>query len=302
MTNRKSALNEQFGIENAPVFETDENGETVALINNCHASAAIALQGAQLISWVPNEHKPVIWLSSGATPSAEKAMRGGVPICWPWFGAHPSQPELPAHGFARTSRWHLIHSAALADGSTAITLELSSDQIPARLWPQPLSLQYRITVGQTLMVELITHNKGVSEIAISEALHTYFSVSDIRNITVEGLDGCHYLDKVDHMQRKQQNGDVVFNSEVDRIYVDTSADCTIKDPLYARQIHIRKEGSRSTVIWNPWLEKSIQMGDMDDHDYLNMVCIESANAADNATVIPAGETHRLMAHYRIEPL
>ncbi|HED40549.1 MAG TPA: D-hexose-6-phosphate mutarotase [Chromatiales bacterium] len=302
MTNWMNALNEQFGIDNALVFETDENGETVALINNCHASAAIALQGAQLISWVPNEHKPVIWLSSGATPSAEKPMRGGVPICWPWFGAHPSHPELPAHGFARTSHWHLIHSAALADGSTAITLELSSDQIPAHLWPQPLSLQYRITVGQTLMVELITHNRGVSEITISEALHTYFSVSDIRNITVEGLDGCHYLDKVDNIQRKQQKGDVVFNSEVDRIYVDTSADCTIKDPLYARQIHIRKEGSRSTVIWNPWLEKSIQMSDMDDHDYLNMVCIESANAAHNATVIPAGETHRLMARYRIEPL
>ncbi len=295
-------LNKQWGIKNQLAFDATDSGLVIANINNNHASASIALQGAQLLEWTPTGEKPVIWLSPDATLAPGKSIRGGVPICWPWFGAHKAQVNFPAHGFARTIPWHVTHTVQLSNGETQITLQLDSTNMPTKLWPQPTSAECQITIGKTLAITLTTFNKGPHEITISEALHTYFSVSDLRSISISGLDGCSYLDKVDGMQQKLQTADITFASEVDRIYIDTEADCAIHDPGLSRRIHIRKTGSCSTVVWNPWVEKSTQMGDMGKDGYLNMVCVESANAANNLITIPAAGKHQLSVNYHIETI
>jgi len=293
-------LNNRFGIGTQLIFESTPTGQAIATINNEQGSASIALQGGHLLSWVPAGAAPVIWLSPVARFAPGRSIRGGVPICWPWFGAHSEHPDFPAHGFARTADWDVIDSTSLPDGATKITFELNPANIPAQQWPYSSSVRYRVTVGNILTMELITRNTGQSEITICEALHTYFAVSDVGNITIDGLDGIHYLDKVDNMQKKQQAGAITFSSEVDRIYVDTKADCIIRDPALSRQIRIRKTGSHSTVVWNPWIEKSMQMGDMGDNGHRQMVCVESANAAKNSITLRAGDEHRLTVSYNIE--
>ncbi len=295
-------LNKQWGIKNQLAFDATHSGLVIANINNNLASASIALQGAHLMEWVPTGEKPVIWLSPDATLAPGKSIRGGVPICWPWFAAHQDQVDFPTHGFARTVPWQVTNTAQRSGGETQITLQLDSASIPPKLWPQPTSITCQIIIGKTLGITLTTFNKGQNEITISEALHTYFSVSDIRNISINGLHDCPYLDKVDGMQQKQQTADITFVNEVDRIYIDTKANCIIHDPGLLRRIHIRKTGSESTVVWNPWIEKSTQMGDMGSEGYLNMVCVESANAAHNLITIPAGGKHQLNVSYYLEEI
>jgi len=295
-------LNKKFGIENQLSFKKTPDKQIIVTINNQHASATLALQGGHLMTWTPTGAEPVVWLSPDATLAPGKSIRGGVPICWPWFGAHQTQPDFPAHGFARTVQWQVINTKQLANGDTQITLQLDADNIPQQLWPHATTAQCQITVGKTLEIALTTLNNGQDDITISEALHTYFAVSDVRNISIRGLDGCHYLDKVEGMQQKQQSGDITFASEVDRVYIDSETDCVIRDPALSRQIRIGKTGSRSTVVWNPWIEKSFQMGDMGEDGYLKMICVESANAANNQVTIAAGEQHQLTVSYQLESI
>jgi len=293
-------LNAQFAIANQLSFVTDTGGLTIANINNQHANASIALQGGHLMTWTPKGDEPVIWLSPDAKLAPGKSIRGGVPICWPWFGAHATEAAFPAHGFARTTLWQVIETNTLADGATQLTFELAPADIPKQQWPHATSLQCLMTVGHTLQIELVTCNDSQDEITISEALHTYFAVSDVGNISIDGLDGCHYLDKVDGLKQKTQSGPVTVSSELDRVYVDTKADCIIRDPGLSRQIRISKADSDSTVVWNPWIEKAEQMGDLGEDGYLNMVCVESANAGQNSVTLAAGAEHRLKVCYSVE--
>jgi len=298
--NQIEDLNAQFAIANQLSFATDPGGLTIAHIENAHASASIALQGGHLMTWTPKDVEPVVWLSPDAKLAPGKSIRGGVPICWPWFGAHTSEAGFPAHGFARTTLWQVVESSTLADGATQLCLQLEPANMPKQQWPHDTTVQCLITVGHTLQMELVTCNCGEGEITISEALHTYFAVSDVRNISIDCLDGCHYLDKVDAFKQKQQAGTVTFSSEVDRVYVNTQADCIIRDPGLSRQIRISKTGSDSTVVWNPWIAKSEQMGDLGEDGYLKMVCVESANAEQNSVTLAAGEEHRLKVCYSVE--
>jgi glucose-6-phosphate 1-epimerase len=295
-------LNNRFAIPGHVEFENGPGGLTLARIDNHHASAAIALQGSQLISWTPINSEPVIWLSHAASLAPGKTIRGGIPICWPWFGAHPDDDSLPAHGFARTALWQVEETIAMDDGTTRISLVLPQDQMPARMWPHATDLECLITVGENLELELNTVNRSEQEITVGEALHTYFAVSDVRNISVDGLDGGRYLDKVDDFKPKRQEGPVTFNGEVDRIYLDSLDDCLICDPGLGRRIRINKQDSNSTVVWNPWADKAACMGDLGEDGYLNMVCVESANAADNVISLAPGAQHRLCVRYSVEAL
>ncbi len=293
-------LNNCFAIADQLTFATDPGGLTIANINNAYASASIALQGGHLMTWTPKGAEPVVWLSPDAKLAPGKSIRGGVPICWPWFGAHATETSFPAHGFARTTLWQVVETSTLADGATQLVLELDPADMPKQQWPHATTVQCVIIVGHTLQMELVTNNRSEDEISISEALHTYFAVSDVRNISIDGLDGCHYLDKVDGFKEKKQAGPIGFSSEVDRVYVDTQADCIINDPGLSRQIRISKSSSDSTVVWNPWIEKSEQMGDLGEDGYLRMVCVESANAGQNSVTLPAGAEHRLKVCYSVE--
>ena len=297
-----AALNQRFGIDGVVSFSEQPNGFVLANVSNRYASATIAMQGAHLVSFQPAGEEPLIWRSPEAKMAEGKSIRGGVPVCWPWFGPHESDKKLPAHGFARTVPWRLNQVHAMANGETRLEFELIQTQTTRRQWPHPCAVRNIITVGKTLKHELVTTNHGSEPMVIGEALHTYFRVGDLRKVTVHGLQGRDYLDKVNDFARVSQNGGINFSEEVDRIYLDTPAQCEIRDPAMKRRIVIRSSGSHSTVVWTPWKEKGAQMGDLGPDGYLNMVCVETANAAEDTVSIGPGGQHRMVASYGVEAL
>jgi D-hexose-6-phosphate mutarotase len=295
-------LNQRLGIDGVVAFSEQPNGFVVVAVSNTSASATIAMQGAHLMSFQPTGEQPLIWMSPEAKLAAGKSIRGGVPVCWPWFGPHQSEKGFPAHGFARTVSWRLNQVDALSAGETRLEFELVQSEATRNQWPHPCSVRNIITIGSSLSHELVTTNLGSEPLVIGEALHTYFQVGDLRQVTVNGLQGCDYLDKVNAFARVTQDGPVSFSGEVDRIYLDTPPQCEIRDPVMARRIAIRATGSRSTVVWTPWAEKGAQMGDLGPDGYLNMVCVETTNAAEDTVTIAPGAQHRMVASYAIEAL
>lgn len=291
------SLTQQFGIAGRLGFEMV--GELVAArVTTPFASATIALQGAHVMTWQPAGQQPVIWVSKLAKYAPGKSIRGGVPVCWPWFGPHAGNPQFPGHGFARTVPWALVATKALPDGRVRLEFELIQSEATRAQWPHESVVRNIVTVGEELEVELVTTNTGKMPFELGQALHTYFVVGDIRQATVAGLEGCEYLDKVSG-GRKRQQGQVTFTQETDRIYLGTHGCCGILDPVLDRTILITSTGSRSTVVWNPWTEKAAKMGDFGDEGPWRMVCVETANAADDVITLKAGETHRLAAQYRV---
>lgn len=291
------SLNQKFGIAGKVGFEMA--GElVVARVATPRASATIALQGAHVLTWQPKGQQPVIWVSKLAKYAPGKSVRGGIPVCWPWFGPHASNPQFPGHGFARTVPWALVASKELPDGRIRLDFELVKSEATQAQWPHASIVRNIVTVGEELEVELVTTNTGKEPFQLGQALHTYFVVGDIRRATVAGLDGCEYLDKVGG-GRKRQQGQVTFTQETDRIYLGTHGCCGILDPVLDRTILITSTGSRSTIVWNPWTDKATKMGDFGDEGPWRMVCVETANAAEDVITLKAGETHRLAAQYRV---
>ena len=295
------SFNQNYGISGQLEFVQSESGLITACIRNAHAQSEIALQGAHIMTFQPSGTQPVVWLSPVAKLVQGKSIRGGVPVCWPWFGAHTSNPTFPAHGFARTALWQVVASQSLQDGSTRISFELPESSIPPDQWAHPCRASLVATVGKTLTVELATENTGNQPFQIGEALHTYFTISDVDALRITGMEGCTYLDKVGNPETRTQQCAIEITSEVDRIYIDTEADCLIEDAGFKRRIRIAKSGSKSNIVWNPWIAKSAKMGDFgSDTGYRGMVCVESANAASNQVTVLPGETHTLRVVYSTE--
>jgi len=297
-------LNAQFGIDGQLSFREDASGLIVAEISNTQATASLCLQGAHLMTWQPKSQPvPVVWLSRDAKLAAGKSIRGGVPVCWPWFGAHASEPGFPAHGFARTAPWRVIESGTEPNGSTRLTLRLMEDEKARVQWPHDSRLELTVSVGEALHMELSTENTGESDFVISEALHTYFQISDIGAMHIIGLAGCDYWDKVGGSKLKNQDGTIRFAGETDRVYINTAAECVIEDDKLKRRIRVVKSGSLSTVVWTPWTEKANKIGDLGQPDgWREMVCVESANAIENSVKIAAGAKRTLIVEYCAEPL
>lgn len=296
---RVEDLNKQHALDGQLLFKELADGVIVAEVETAGATATIALQGAQVLHWAPKGEAPVIWLSEQARFAPGKSVRGGVPICWPWFGAHVSEADFPAHGYARTTPWDVEFAEALDGGELRLVFRLIESEHTEKLWPHVTPVQCVITVGKSLSVELLTRNDGAEAVTISEALHTYFSVGDVRQVKISGLENTAYLDKVRGFQQFSQAGNVEIAEEVDRVYIDTVREVVIDDPVLKRRIHISKQGSHSTIVWNPWIDKAAQMGDMGDDGYLHMVCVESGNAFHNAVTIEAGGEHFLQVDYRV---
>ena len=297
-------LNKDFSLENennSLNFKIGKGEIPVVEIKNNHASAIISLQGAHILSWTPAKNTEVIWLSDDATFALGKSVRGGIPICWPWFGAHESNSSFPAHGFARTVLWQVTNTKSLLAGETEITFQLvtdDSDENLQKMWPQSTIAEYKVTVGETLTMELTTFNHSDKTIPIGQALHTYFNINEIGNTTVSGLDKKTYLDKTDEFNSKIQDGPIIINKEVDRVYLDTADDIVIDNK--ERKIIIKKQGSHSTVVWNPWKDVAEKMGDLGTEGYRKMLCVESANAADDTVNIKAGESYTLKVSYELQ--
>jgi len=285
-------------------FRDDPSGLVFAEVDNDHASATICLQGAHLVTWRPKgQSQPVIWVSEAARFAPGKSIRGGVPVCWPWFGPHATESAYPAHGYARTVPWQVTGTERLSDGATRIGLALMQNEQTRTQFPHACRLEIRLTIGERLQVELVTTNLDTEPLTIGEALHTYFRIGDIGQARVLGLEGCAYVDKVAGGTRRRQEGPITFSGETDRVYVDTEARCVIEDPVLARRIVIDKTGSRSTVVWTPWQEKADRMGDLGPDDgWRRMLCVESGNALDNVVSIAPGEAHTLAVDYHAAPL
>ncbi len=266
------------------------NGFAYIEIENKSASARIALQGGHLFHYQQQGEKPLLWLSQKSHFESGKAIRGGIPICWPWFGKNLTHKDLPQHGFARISPFELLESNEPDEHTSVVVLQLQSSEKTLLLWPFQFQLFLRITVGSTLKVALTTRNCDSQSFTVSSALHTYFAVSDISRVSVQGLNKVRYWDALTD-QIKRQQGDVLIGEEVDRVYQKTTESLLLRDAV--REVHIRPEGSSSAVIWNPWKEKTRRMADMQEDAYKTMLCIETANALEDARNVLAGEEHSL---------
>jgi glucose-6-phosphate 1-epimerase len=272
-------------------------------IDTAACTGEIYLHGAHLTAWQPRGAAPVIWMSGSSLFEPRRPIRGGIPICFPWFGPHPSEPAASPHGFARLAPWTLDGVASGADHAVTVTLSLrtAANRIDEGLWPHQCVLTFTATFGRELALELAVHNVGVDACPVQEALHTYFAVGDIRQVSVEGLAGAAYVDKVRGGERCLQDAAPIrFAGETDRPYLDTEATTTIVDGAWKRRIVIAKQGSRTTVVWNPWTAKARAMPDFGDDEWSSMVCVETANALDNALTLPPGGMHRLRAAIRVE--
>jgi glucose-6-phosphate 1-epimerase len=288
-------LGEKYAIPGQLIFRKGEDGLVYAEITNNYGQARVFLQGAHLTHYQPCGGAAVIWLSSVSCFEVGRSIRGGIPICWPWFGNNSDDPGKPAHGFARTSLWQVAETGEGEDNGTFIRLFLVDDEKTKKLWPYSFRLELTISVGKSLYMTLAAHNTGLHSFKCTGALHSYFRVADVASIEISGLNGCKYLDKVEKFSQKQQCGPVRFKGETDRIYLDTVETCEIIDPQMKRKICIEKKGSLATVVWNPGAEKATIMTDMQDDAYRQMVCVETANAATDTITILPGKSHILQA-------
>jgi glucose-6-phosphate 1-epimerase len=290
----------QYEIDGELRFIKSEHGFIYAEIDNARAHATVSTYSGQVLSYRPKGRQhDLLFLSDKAYYEEGKAIKGGIPVCWPWFGADPENQGRPAHGFVRNRQWQVTGSESLADGATRIVMSVSDSDATRALWPHPFRLDIEVTVGDSLRLELVTHNTGKHAITISQALHTYFRVGDIDRVSVLGLDGLPYIDKTRDAARMTQTGPLTISAEVDRIYTDVTADLTIDDASLGRKIVIASSGCSTAVVWNPWVEIAASMADLDDDDYRRMLCVETANAGPETVDIAAGGAYRLVAEYTI---
>lgn len=285
-------LNKQFGMDGIAVFESGKGGLTRLSITSDQGEAVIYPYGAHVTHFQPRDEKPLLWMSSESLFQKGKAIRGGVPLVFPWFGGKQGDPDAPAHGLVRTAEWSVKAVEPLNDGSIRVSLGLSVDSF---------DVLYRVSVGRQLHLEMIVTNTSATSITFEQALHTYLAVGDVHQISLTGLSGSTYIDKLDGMLRKvQSDAPIRFVAETDSVYLDTEATVRVEDPTLGRTIVVDKAGSRSTVVWNPWTDKAKTMPDFGDTEWPGMVCIETANIADNAVVLAAGESSTMDATVGIE--
>ena len=278
-----------------------QGGLPTLTVANGQARAEIYLHGAHVTAWQPRGHGEVLWLSGKSQWQTAKPIRGGVPICFPWFGPHASDPSAPGHGFARLVDWTLVEARDDAGGATQLAFELPAPSPPPAAWPHACAATFRVTVGSSLTMALEVSNPGPEPFTFEAALHTYFAVQDVRAIAVHGLEGVDYLDKVGGATRRTQGAEPIrFTGETDRVYLDTQATCTIEDPGLHRRIVVRKSGSDATVVWNPWVAKAKAMPDYGDDEWPGMVCVETCNVNVHAVTLAPGGRHMLTATIDVE--
>jgi len=260
-------------------------------INTQWSTAEIYLHGAQVTRFEKVHEADFLFLSSASEFREGTAIRGGVPLIFPWFGALEG---FPAHGALRTVTWELLESESLPDDTVRVSFRLTSEE--------DCQVDFIVTVGESLAMELIVTNSGDDEFTFENCLHTYFNVRSITRSTLTGLTGTRYFDKLLGTEVIDTAEPLRIHAETDRIYQDTAAAVEIHDSEMRRTIRVRKSGSKSTVIWNPWIEKSKRMPDFGDMEYLNMVCVESGNLCQNSVTLPPGEKHTLKVEIDSIPL
>lgn len=294
-------LNQRFGITGIAGVVAGNGGLPCVRITTGAASAEIYLHGAHVTSWRPNDAEEVFFVSSQSRWEDGKAIRGGVPICFPWFGNKTDDPKAPAHGFVRTKSWRLD---AIQQSGDAIVVEMSteSDASTKRWCPADFHAIYRATFGTELRLDIEVRNTGVAALRFEEALHSYHRVGDVRQASLSGLDAVHYLDKTDAFREKVRQGGVQIAAETDRVYLNTQSAVELVDPVLRRRIHIAKQNSLTTVVWNPWVEKAKAMSDLAEDEWMQMLCVETSNVLGYAVELAPGKKHQMSATIRVGAL
>jgi glucose-6-phosphate 1-epimerase len=291
-------LNARHAIPDIANIVIGNGGMPKIQITSPAASAEIYLHGAQITSWQPTGSSEVIFLSKHSRWDETHAIRGGIPICFPWFRAKSDDPHAPSHGFVRTASWQLDSLTQEGDAQEAnvvATLTIEDDEVRRRWWPWPFRLTHRITVGAQLKLELTASNTGSSPFSFEEALHTYYQVGDAPEIRITGLDGVSYLDNRRNNREEAQPGDIILTQATDNAYLNSEHAVTVVDPVLQRRLHLDKQNSRTTIVWNPWQEGAIALSDLGDDEWHQMTCVEASNILSAAVTLPPGEQHTMTA-------
>ncbi len=283
-------LNRRFGAPGRIAFRSGQAGLPIVALVNPYGSCEVSLYGGHVLDYRPTGHLPVLFTSKQAVYEPGKPIRGGIPVCWPWFG--PCQDKAqPQHGFARTLQWGLQATEYTAD-VTELRLTLSDSEQTRRTWPYAFDLTLRIWLDQSLNLALTTVNRDTRSFTLTQAFHPYFRVRQIMDATVHGLDNAPYSDLVTGLTATQK-GLVNIRSETDRVYTPAELACVLHDPAIGRAIALTYSGAKRLVIWNPWIDKARTLSDFGDDEYTRMLCIEPANTADDAVTLAPGEQHTL---------
>jgi len=285
-------LNRRFAISGTASITAGNQGLPRVSVLTPAAAAEIYLHGAQLTSWRPVGAEDVIFLSQHSQWEAGRAIRGGIPVCFPWFRNKADDPKAPAHGFVRTKAWQL-DSVEMQGDAVLVSLSTASDEATRAWWPHDFHLTHRLTIGEELAQELVVSNTGNTSLRFEEALHTYYRVGGADAVRVQGLDGVDYLDNTDGNRKKQQEGDVVFGRQTDSAYIDTTHAVEIYDPLLRRRIRLTKQNSRTTVVWNPWSTGAQTLKDLGGDEWRTMACVEASNIRDFAVDLLPGQLHTM---------
>jgi glucose-6-phosphate 1-epimerase len=315
-------LQHKFAIPGVLGFEETASGLVAVRVTSPTAEATIYMQGAHLTHWKPAGQAPAIFLSQRAEFAPGKPIRGGVPVIFPWFSERHDGKTGPQHGFARISEWELGF-AAMSGDDLHLAFTLAPNELSRSLGFDHFRLGYRVTVGRKLTLEMtVANDSGAggargggpaaatakadqvangAALVFEQALHTYYAVADAQKVSIDGLGGVTFIDKVDEMKRKvQPAGALHFEGRTDRPYLNTTATCVLHDPAGGRRIVIAKSGSNSTVVWNPWKEFTANMPDMEPDAWLHMTAIETANVGENAVTLQPGATHTMRADISVE--
>jgi glucose-6-phosphate 1-epimerase len=271
------------------------------MVNTPLAGAEIYLHGAHVTHFQPHGQKPVLFMSGKSWFEAGKPIRGGVPICFPWFGPRQDGRSSPVHGFARVQEWEFTGAEQKSDRAVEIGFRFVSNAATREHWDGEFEANYRVSVGTALGMELRVVNTFSRPIRIEEALHTYLAVSDVRQVSIEGLVGTAYSDRVGTPHEETEGtAPIRITAETDRIYRNTQANCVVDDPGLKRRLVVQKTGSDNTVVWNPWIAKAKAMPDFGDDEWPAMLCIETCNVREHAVTIAPGQSHAMGAVIRPE--
>jgi len=294
-----NTLRETFDLPGVAEITPGEGEMPKVTLRSQHATAELYLHGAHVTQFTPHGEPPLLFMSRKSHFAESKPIRGGVPLVFPWFGPNAADSALPAHGFARIRPWELTSVDRADNGDVKVTLSKQPDGISRECWPREFSLLFTVTVSKTLTMALQVQNTGDRPFRFEQAFHTYLAVSDIRNVSLDGLAGRDYLDKMDHAQRKTQDvSPFQLVGETDRVYLNTPDTVIVTDPAGSaakgpRMIAVSKQGSATTVVWNPWIAKAAAMADFGDDEWPGMLCIETANVAENALSLEPGQSHTM---------
>jgi glucose-6-phosphate 1-epimerase len=299
-------LDRQLGIPGVAKVSEGNGGLARVQITGAFGEGEIYLHGAHVTSWKPASHEEVLFVSTKSRWEEGQAIRGGIPICFPWFRAKQDNPHAPAHGLVRTKTWQLESMIETENGENengvAVTMFTQSDEHTRKWWPGEFRLVHRVTFGSELRLELVCMNTGTTPFRFEEALHTYNWIANIEDARLQGLDGVSYLDNIESNKEKTQRGDVIIASPTDNAYGNTQNQVDLLDANKKRRIRLRKEHSLTTVVWNPWSEGAARLQDLGDGEWNQFLCVEASNILDAAIHLAPGEEHRMAAILNVESL